>query len=131
MLELQRIRENKDYVIERLAVKNFDAAALVEKIIDLDQSRRAKQKELDDLLAQSNKLASEIGQYFKSGENEKAEASKKETVVLKAKSKLLSDELDQVVDELNAVLIELPNLPHESVAHGKGEADNEEVFREG
>ncbi len=131
MLELQRIRKNKDYVIERLAVKNFDAAALVEKIIYLDQTRRAKQKELDDLLAKSNRLAGEIGQYFKSGEKEKAEATKKETVVLKAKSKSLGEELDQIVEELNAGLIELPNIPHESVAPGKGEADNEEVFREG
>ena len=131
MLELQRIRENKDYVIERLAVKNFDAAPLVEKIIELDQDRRAKQKELDDLLAKSNQLAKEIGQYFKSGEKEKAETSKKETVVLKERSKSLSEDLCRVVVELDATLIELPNLPHESVAPGKGEDDNEIVFTEG
>lgn len=131
MLELQRIRENKDYVVERLAVKNFDAAPLVEKIIELDKNRRAKQKELDDLLAKSNQLAKEIGQYFKSGEREKAEAAKKESVEFKAKAKSLGEELNSLVNELDTVLIELPNLPHESVAPGKGEDDNEEVFSEG
>ncbi len=131
MLELQRIRENKDYVIERLAVKNFDATSLVEKIVELDKNRRAKQKELDDLLAKSNQLAKEIGQYFKSGEREKAEATKKESIELKAKSKAMSEELDALVKELDKVLIELPNIPHESVAPGKGEDDNEEVSREG
>lgn len=131
MLELQRIRENKDYVIERLAVKNFDAASLVEKIVELDKNRRAQQKELDDLLAKSNQMAKEIGQFFKSGEREKAEAAKKESIELKAKSKTMAEELDALVKELDEVLIELPNLPHESVAPGKGEDDNEEVSREG
>jgi len=131
MLELQRIRENKEYVIERLGIKNFDAAPVVEKIITLDKNRRAKQKELDDLLAKSNRLAKEIGQYFKSGEREKAEAAKRKSSGLKAKSKAMAEELDALVKELDEVLIELPNLPHESVAPGKGEDDNEEVFREG
>lgn len=131
MLELQKIRGNRDYVIERLSVKNFDAASLVDTIIELDQKRRVKQKGLDDVLARSRQLAKEIGQYFKSGEKDKAEAKKKETLQLKAHSKSLSDELGRLVDLLNTNLIELPNLPHNTVPRGKGEADNEEVFAEG
>ena len=71
MLELQRIRENRDEVVERLAVKNFDAAALVDEIINLDRQRRAVQKKLDDTLALSKKRSKEIAQYFKTGERKK------------------------------------------------------------
>ncbi|MBN2637937.1 MAG: serine--tRNA ligase [Bacteroidales bacterium] len=131
MLELQTIRENRAFVIERLAVKNLDAVATVDEIIALDQERRNLQKELDDTLALSNKLAKEIGQYFKSGQKEKAEEAKKETSELKVKSKSLSDELDQIVERLNGRLVELPNMPHESVPTGKSADDNEKVHEEG
>ncbi len=131
MLELQRIRENKEEVIERLTVKNFDAASLVEEIIDLDRQRRAKQKMLDDTLARSKQLAKEIGSYFKSGEKEKAEAVRKESLALKEQSKVFSEQLDSFVEALSAKLVELPNLPHPSVPRGKSDADNEQVFAEG
>ena len=131
MLELQRIRENKEAVIERLTVKNFDAASLVEEIIDLDRQRRAKQKELDDTLARSKQLAKEIGRYFKSGENEKAEVVRKESLALKEQSKVFSEQLDAFVKALGTKLVELPNLPHPSVPRGKSDADNEQVFAEG
>ncbi len=131
MLELQRIRENKEEVIERLIVKNFDAASLVEEIIDLDRQRRAKQKELDDTLARSKQLAKEIGRYFKSGEKEKAGVIRKESLALKEQSKVFSEQLDAFVKALDAKLVELPNLPHPSVPRGKSDADNEQVFAEG
>jgi seryl-tRNA synthetase len=131
MLELQRIRENKEEVIERLTVKNFNAASLVEEIIDLDRQRRAKQKVLDDTLARSKQLAKEIGRYFKSGEKEKAEVVRKESLALKEQSKVFSEQLDAFVEALSAKLVELPNLPHLSVPRGKSDADNEQVFAEG
>lgn len=131
MLELQTIRENRAFVIERLAVKNVEATAVVDEIIALDQDRRNRQKELDDVLARSNQLAKEIGQLFKSGQRDKAEEAKKETTELKAKSKTLSEELDQVVEQLNSRLVELPNLPHVSVPAGKSAEDNEKVHEEG
>jgi len=131
MLELQRIRENKDEVIKRLAVKNFDAAGLVEEIVSLDQQRRATQKRLDDTLAQSKKLAKEIGRYFKTGEKEKAEKVRQESLSLKEQAKILSDNLDKITEEMYNKLVELPNLPHPSVPKGISDADNEVVFTEG
>ncbi|MBN2615378.1 MAG: serine--tRNA ligase [Bacteroidales bacterium] len=131
MLELQTIRENRAFVIERLAVKNVEATAVVDEIIALDQERRNRQKELDDVLARSNQLAKEIGQYFKSGQRDKAEEAKKETTELKVKSKMLAEDLDQVVEQLNSRLVELPNLPHASVPSGKSAEDNEKVHEEG
>jgi seryl-tRNA synthetase len=131
MLELQKIRENKEEVIERLAVKNFDARELVEDIVALDRQRRTKQKSLDDTLAKSKQLAKEIGRYFKSGEKEKAEAIRRESLSLKEQAKLLSEEMDHIAESLNAKMVELPNLPHPSVPRGKSDADNEEVYAEG
>ncbi len=131
MLELQRIRENKEEVIERLAVKNFHASGIVDEIVSLDQQRRATQKLRDDILAQSKKLAREIGRYFTSGEKEKAEAVRRESLALKEQVKTLSDELDKISGTLHNKLVELPNLPHPSVPRGNSDADNEVVFTEG
>ncbi len=131
MLELQRIRENKEEVVERLAVKNFDATALVEEIIDLDQQRRTNQKTLDDTLARAKQLAKEIGRYFKSGEKEKAETVREESLALKEQVKVLSEQADSIVVALNAKLVELPNVPHPSVPRGKSDTDNEQVYAEG
>ena len=77
MLQLHFIRDNKDYVIERLSIKNFDAAELVEEIIRLDNDRRSTQKNLDDNLAMSNQLSKEIGSLFKEGKREQAEEVRK------------------------------------------------------
>ncbi len=131
MLELQRIRENKAEVVERLAVKNFDAGKIVDEIVELDQQRRAKQKQLDDTLARSKQLAKEIGRYFKSGEKEKAEATRQESLKMKEQAKTLSAELDKVAEVLQTRLVELPNLPHVSVPRGNSDADNEVVYSEG
>ncbi len=131
MLELQRIRENKEYVIKHLAVKNFEARELVEAIIELDKNRRSIQKQLDDSLSKSKQLAKTIGNYFKTGEKEKAEAARQESIQLKAQVKSLGDSLDTTIENLNRKLVELPNLPHPSVPLGKSDADNEEVYREG
>ncbi len=131
MLELQRIRENRDEVVERLAVKNFDAAALVDEIINLDRQRRAVQKKLDDTLALSKKRSKEIGQYFKTGEKEKAEAARQESLALKEQAKTLTEEMAQIQETLYNKLVELPNLPQPSVPRGNSDADNEVVFTEG
>lgn len=131
MLELQRIRENRDEVVERLAVKNFNAAALVDEIINLDRQRRTLQKKLDDTLALSKKRSKEIGQYFKTGEKEKAEAARQESLSLKEQAKAFTDQMAQIQDTLHNKLVELPNLPHPSVPRGNSDADNEVVYTEG
>ncbi len=131
MLELQKIRENKEFVIERLAVKNFDAKDLVEEIIELDLNRRKIQKQLDDALMQSKQLSRSIGQFFKTGEKEKAEAARQESLMLKTTIKTLGEQSDNIIEDLNKKLVELPNLPHPSVPKGKSDADNEEVYHEG
>lgn len=131
MLQLQKIRENRDQIIERLAVKNFKATTLVDEIIELDNTRRNSQKELDDILALSNQLAKEIGNHYAKGEPGKAELAKQESLKLKAAAKAIEPLLMDTVELLNAKLIELPNLPHSSVPKGKTPEDNEIIYEEG
>ena len=131
MLELSFIRENPDVVIERLSVKNFDAAPLVQKIIELDVKRRDTQKSLDDSLSQSNSIAKEIGGLFKSGKTEEVNALKEKTALLKLQSKEYSEVLGQIEVELQDTLVLLPNLPHSSVSRGKTPEDNENIHQEG
>ena len=73
MLTLKLLRENPEFVIAKLAVKNFDAREIVEKIIALDQNRRALQAELDTCLAEQKKKAAQIGGLMKEGKREEAQ----------------------------------------------------------
>ena len=131
MLQIPFIRENKELVISRLAVKYFDATALVGEVILLDEQRRNTQKLLDDTLANSNRLAKEIGQLFKTGQHEEAGKVRQASTKLKQDAKELEQKLNTTVIELNKKLIEIPNIPHESVPEGRTENDNELIFEEG
>lgn len=131
MLQINSIKNNKAEVIRLLAVKNFDASDLIEKIIQLDDRRKETQKMLDEQLASSNKMAKEIGQLFKTGKAQEAKLLKEQTVVLKQSSKKLSEELDSIIKALSETVVELPNVPHPSVPKGNSEKDNELIFEEG
>jgi seryl-tRNA synthetase len=131
MLSLQIIRENKELVAERLAIKNFNATALIDEIINLDKERRNTQSKLDTLLAEANQLAKSIGQFYKSGERDKAEVAKNRSTELKQQTKELSSELTEFEELLNKKLVELPNIPHESVPKGNSDADNVTIYEEG
>ncbi len=132
MLQVQFIRDNKQNVLEGLAKRNFEnAETIIDKVLSLDETRRATQVELDNTLAESNKLSKEIGNLFKSGEVEKANELKAKTGQLKDDSKTLTDKLNDVSNELQDLLYQIPNIPHKSVVAGKNEEDNEEVYKEG
>lgn len=131
MLQLAVIRENPEKVIERLAVKNFDARELISGIIALDDKRKETQKLLDDNQAQSNSIAREIGILFKEGKTQDGNQLKDKTVELKNAARILSETLDQVRQQLDDTLVRLPNLPHASIPRGKSAEDNEIVATEG
>ena len=86
MLTLKLLREQPDFVIERLAVKNFDAKEIVAKILEADAARRAAQTNLDSVLAEQNAKAKEIGMLMKQGKKDEAEQAKKLVASLKEKS---------------------------------------------
>ena len=132
MLQVHFIRENKTTVLEGLAKRNFaNAETLIEQVLTADENRRATQVELDNTLAESNKLSKEIGVLYKSGQPQKANILKEKTSQLKDVSKELSEKLNAFADELQALLYQIPNIPHTSVKKGVSEEDNEEIFKEG
>lgn len=130
MLTINLIREKRDFVIERLKVKNFNAEEIINRIIALDTSRRDIQSRTDLMQAEMNRISKEIGILIKSGKKEEAEAAKQKTYKLKEEIRSLSDRLMPIDNEMKAEIISLPNLPHESVAPGHG-ADDNVVVREG
>ena len=87
MIALQYLRENPDNVIERLKIKNFDASEYVRDILHFDKLKRSLQKQLDDNLAQQNKIAKKIGILFKEKKTAEAEILKERTAQLKIESK--------------------------------------------
>lgn len=127
MLSLKFIQENRETVIERLAVKNFDATEIVNKIIELDDSRRLNQQLCESKQAQMNTISKQVGGLMKEGKIEQANIAKQETAVLKEEIANLNGQLNTINEELLQLQLRLPNLPHLSVPCGKSESDNEIV----
>ena len=127
MLTLKTLREDRDKVIAKLKIKNFDATTLVDTIIELDAKRRALQTQSDALLSEQKAKAAEIGALMKQGLKEQAEKAKAAVADLKAKSTALLEEMDRTVTELESDLVLIPNMPCDLVAPGKGAEDNEVV----
>ena len=132
MLQVQFIRENKQAVLNGLAKRNFaNAEAIINEVLTSDETRRATQVSLDNILAESNKISKEIGGLFKSGEVQKANLLKEKTGQLKEQSKQLTETLNTTANALQELLYTIPNIPHASVKAGKSEEDNEKIFSEG
>ena len=129
MLQLNVIREKKDFVLERLAIKNIDAASTLDKVLSLDVDKRKKQTELEGLLAEQNAIAKQIGELFKSGNKEGADELKSKSTQLKERSKILEEEVANAEVAINDILVTLPNMPHTSVPAGKTPEENEVVYQ--
>ncbi|MBR4441373.1 MAG: serine--tRNA ligase [Bacteroidales bacterium] len=131
MLLVKTIVENPEFVIERLAIKNRDARQTVEKIVELDRQKREIQKQLEDNKAEQNILAKQIGDLFKQGKADEANAMKQKSTDLKNTVKEEEDKFQALDKELFDLLVTLPNLPYELVAPGKSADDNVEIRRGG
>jgi seryl-tRNA synthetase len=127
MLTINLIREKKDFIIERLKIKNFNSAEILNKIISLDASRREIQTKTDLMQAEMNRISKEIGALMKDGKKKEAEEAKEKTYKLKDDIKILSEKIAPIDIELKNEIVKLPNLPHESVAPGHGADDNVKV----
>ncbi|MBE7687015.1 serine--tRNA ligase [Tenacibaculum finnmarkense] len=132
MLQVQFIRDNKQVVLDGLAKRNFaNAETIINQVLTFDETRRATQVSLDNVLAESNKISKEIGGFFKAGEIQKANLLKEKTGQLKEDSKQFTEDLNSISDKLQELLYQIPNIPHASVKAGKSEEDNEKIFSEG
>ncbi len=128
MLEIGRIRNEKEAIIEGLKKRNIDATTTLDQLIEKDASWRAAKTELESIAAELNKLAKEIGQLFKEGKASEAEAAKTQTSELKATENSLKQDVESFEKEITQLLYTLPNVPNEEVKAGKNETDNEVVF---
>jgi seryl-tRNA synthetase len=130
MLSVPFIRENRNELIERLKIKNFHGEELIDKIIDTDNRRKSEQLKQDNLQAELNTKSKEIGMLFKEGKQEEANRLKESTAALKEEIKLVQQTQGESLRALHELLVQVPNIPHESVPPGRGE-NNNELVREG
>ena len=124
MLTLKYITENTDEVIARLAIKNYDGAAIIAQVVELDNLRKTTQVQADTAASELNNLSKEIGLLFKQGKQVEADRAKEKTTELKETIKTLGDQQAAVELKLNELLVQIPNLPHSSVPAGKHAEDN-------
>ncbi|MCB0628128.1 MAG: serine--tRNA ligase [Saprospiraceae bacterium] len=127
MLEINFIREQREQLIEGLKIRNFKAEDLdvVDRIIALDDLRKATQTELDQKLAERNRFSKEIGELFKQNKREEADALRAQVNALKEEIPQLEEQLNNAKSELSGLLYTVPNVPHPSVPAGNTDTDNE------
>lgn len=132
MLVIKELKESRDQIIERLAVRGKqDFTPIVDEIIKLDGERIKLQQDQDEILTRSNQMAKKIGGLMKEGKRDEADEIKKETGELKNQGKKLSSSLAEINDQLKKLLYEIPNTPNELVKPGKTDEDNELIRQEG
>lgn len=124
MLTIKQIKEDKEAVVRKLAKKGFDAAAIIDEVLALDDKRKTAQQTLDNTLAEQNTLAKEIGGLMKSGNKEEAEVKRARVAELKAIGKELDEEKTAAESALRNLLLTIPNLPADIVPEGKHAEDN-------
>lgn len=124
MLTLKYITDNTDEVIARLAKKHFDGKESIGKVVELDSRRKKTQAQLDAFLSEINQLSRQVGDLYKQGKTEEANALKTKTAELKEASKDFSASMDTIETEITDILLTVPNIPNPNVPEGVGAADN-------
>jgi len=127
MLTLQQIKNNTAAVIDKLNKRGIDSNSLINKAIELDESRRNIQQQADTAASEMNSISKQIGKLMAAGDKEGAEAAKAKTSTLKATAKELAEQLQEAETNLTDLLLTIPNVPHERVPNGTNENDNEVV----
>lgn len=129
MLQVQFLREQKSRVLEGLKKRNFKELNLVDEAIATDDERKKIQYELDENLAQMNKISKEIGLLMKEGKKQEAEEAKTKTGEFKQKSQDLQQLLKEKEESLLNILYQIPNIPADIVKAGSSADDNEVVYQ--
>ena len=127
MLTLKFIKENKDLIAERLTIRGLESGETLSRIIELDELRKKHQTDLDNALGEMNLLSKKIGLLFKEGKTEEANKNKTRTTDLKETSRELKEKYNNIETEINDLLVQIPNIPNESVPKGKSSKENEEI----
>lgn len=131
MLEITRIRAEKEAIIEGLKKRHFDAAPILTEIIEKDETWRKSKADLDSILAEMNVAAKSIGSLMKDGKKEEAESMKSQVADMKAREAAIKTEVQELEDQIQQLMYLLPNVPNEMVKQGRDEKDNETVAEAG
>lgn len=129
MLQISRLRDDRETVLAGLAKRQLaNAPETIDHLVELDDSRKSLQTQLESSLADRNRLSKEIGDLFKSGKQAEGNALREQVNKLKETAAALEEELKAVKHDLHEELVKLPNIPNASVPAGVNEEDNE-VYR--
>lgn len=131
MLEIQRIRNEKDAIIEGLKKRHFDATSIIDELLSTDEKWRIYKGEMENCSAQMNQLSKQIGILYKEGKAQEANAIKSQTSELKTKEADLKEKVDMFEEQITSLMYQLPNIPNELVKAGKSEEDNEIIEKVG
>jgi len=129
MLQVNFLRENKERVLVGLAKRNFKQTNLVEEAISVDDERKKLQFDLDQNLAEMNKISKEIGTLMQQGKKEEAQTAKAKTSEFKQNSQDLQQKLKEAEARLLEILYLIPNIPYEKVVAGSVAEDNEIIYQ--
>ena len=127
MLDIKLIRERPDFVRQRLATRGAGDEAHLDELLRLDEQRRKVVAEVETLKAQRNRVSKEIGALMGQKKLAEAETKKAETKDLGEKIAALDKQALEAEAARDALMLQLPNLPHESVVLGKTAEDNPEI----
>ncbi len=124
MLDIKLIRERPDFVRQRLAARGAGDETRVDEVLKLDEQRRKLLSEVEAMKAQRNRASKEIGGLMGQKKTQEAEAKKKETRELGDRIGQLDKQAAEAEIAREKVMLQIPNLPHESVPVGKSAEDN-------
>lgn len=131
MLTLKLIGEETERVVKGLEKKHFpDAHATIDKVLELDKTRREYQQKLDANKQKQNQLSKQIGALMKEGKRSEAEDVKNSVGTLKQIDKELQQSMEKAQNDMTALLLTIPNIASEQVPEGRDAADNV-VVKEG
>ena len=130
MLQVNFLRQNTDLAKKKLAIKHFANVDLVDEVIAVDDLRKQLQAAFDELQSKVNAASKEIGGFMAKGEKDKAEALKNEVADWKKQLEPLKEKMAEVESNLQLLIVQFPNLPHDLVPLGKTPEENE-VVRQG
>ena len=130
MLEINRVREHKDTVIQRLQTRQMDnIAKAVAQLLAIDQQRRSVQVSLEAAKAELHQLTKQVEQLLKEDKTEAVAAVRSQSQALKATIKELGAQLKTEEAALQHALYELPNVPHPSVPVGASASENNIIYQ--
>jgi len=131
MLEIQRIRAEKEAILAGLQKRNINAQETIDSILSKDSEWRSTKTESDIISAELNQLARQIGDLFKAGQQSEANELKAKTTELKEKEAALKSKVDALETEIQQLLYTIPNVPNELVPAGRDANDNQTVYEFG